>query len=330
VPNRVAEGETERVKKKIALALLLACTLACAERWIVSEAPRGVYHRVRGGETLSGIARAYRVSVQDLAEINNITRPDMITEGRALFIPGADRVLDIVPKETRDTSPPASAPPPPSLSPPEGPFVKRSAPAPAVVRAAPSPTVREASRPVLPAASKRPPSEAEETKAPVRKDGPAPVHAERTPPAGESGSPESRKFRPREAPVEEIRFERQRFIWPFKGPVKTRFGIQPNGLNANGIEIEAREDTPVLAAAGGTVIFSDTLKDYGETIILKHDDEFKTVYIHLKERQVHRDRRVKRGEQIALIGKPEKKREPYWNFEIRYKNKARNPMFFLP
>lgn len=314
------------MKKRIAVAFLVACTLACTEYWIPSEAPRGVYHRVRGGETLSGIARAYRVTVQDLAEINNITRPDMIMEGSALFIPGADHVLDIAPREPRDAPPPPATSP--SLSPQEVPFVKRSPPAPTVMRATP-PAVQEASPP-LPATSKRPPSEAAEAKVPVRKDAPGSVHAMRTPSTGESGPPESRRFRPREAPAEEIRFDRQRFIWPFKGPVKTRFGIQPNGLSANGIEIEAREDTSVVAAAGGTVIFSDTLKDYGETIILKHDDEFKTVYIHLKERRVYRDRRVRQGEPIALIGKPENKREPYWNFEIRYKNKARNPMFFLP
>jgi lipoprotein NlpD len=99
----------------------------------------------------------------------------------------------------------------------------------------------------------------------------------------------------------------------------------------NGITIAAEEDMPVFAAAKGTVIFSGPLKDYGETIIIKHEDHYATVYTRLGQRKVKLDDRVKQAEMIGYVGKGEEKGGGHrFNFEIRYHNKARNPMFFLP
>jgi lipoprotein NlpD len=136
---------------------------------------------------------------------------------------------------------------------------------------------------------------------------------------------------PPKADAETIQFDRKRFIWPVKGRVVSRFGIQPNGMYYNGITIAAGEDIPVVAAARGTVIFSGLLKDYGETIIVKHEDHYATVYTRLGQRKVKLDDRVKQAEMIGYLGKGEEKGGgPRLTFEIRYHNKARNPMFFLP
>jgi lipoprotein NlpD len=98
----------------------------------------------------------------------------------------------------------------------------------------------------------------------------------------------------------------------------------------NGITIAAKEGTPILAAAAGTVIFSSSLKNYGETMIIKHDDSYSTVYTNLGSRIRKVDDKVRKGEQIALSGKSQKEGETCVSFEIRHKNKARNPLFFLP
>ncbi|MDP2269068.1 MAG: M23 family metallopeptidase [Deltaproteobacteria bacterium] len=98
----------------------------------------------------------------------------------------------------------------------------------------------------------------------------------------------------------------------------------------NGIKIAAAAGAPVVAAADGAVIFSAPLKDYGETVILKHDNDYATVYTQLGERLVKRDERLKKGDKIATLGRSAMKGEALLNFEIRYKNTARNPLFFLP
>ncbi|MGZ6226373.1 MAG: murein hydrolase activator EnvC family protein, partial [Syntrophales bacterium] len=127
-----------------------------------------------------------------------------------------------------------------------------------------------------------------------------------------------------------IKFDKERFIWPVKGKVRSRFGFQRDGTYNNWITIAAKEGAPVVAAANGTVIFSNSLKDYGETIIIKHQDNFATVYTNLSGRMAQVDDKIKKGSRIAFLGKTEKKGEASLRFEIRHKNKARNPLFFLP
>lgn len=49
---------------------------------------RGVFHRVRKGETLFWIARSYGVRLQDIAELNNILNAQQVlTPGQKLYVP---------------------------------------------------------------------------------------------------------------------------------------------------------------------------------------------------------------------------------------------------
>ncbi|MBN1474708.1 MAG: M23 family metallopeptidase [Syntrophaceae bacterium] len=123
---------------------------------------------------------------------------------------------------------------------------------------------------------------------------------------------------------------RKMFIWPVQGIVKTRFGRQPNKTYYNWIKIAAPAGTEVKAAANGTVIFSSHLRDYGQTVIIKHQNDFTTVYTHLASRYVKADQSVKQGETIALVGAKDESGKAYINFEIRVKGKADNPLLFLP
>lgn len=127
-----------------------------------------------------------------------------------------------------------------------------------------------------------------------------------------------------------IRFERKRFIWPVKGTVTSKFGIQKNGMRFNGIKIVAKDGTPVLASAEGRVIHSSRLKYYGETIIIKHKHHYSTVYAYLKTRKVKVGDTVTQGQTIADLGKSKKNKKCCLHFEIRIKNKPKNPLFYLP
>jgi len=129
---------------------------------------------------------------------------------------------------------------------------------------------------------------------------------------------------------EKFSLDKKRFIWPVEGKIVSRFGIQQNGMFFNGIMITAGKEAPVVAAASGTVIFSAPLKDYGETIIVKHEDNFATVYANLGQRLVKRDDHIKKGDKIAFLNRAAPEGAPAVHFEIRQNNKARNPLFFLP
>ncbi|MFA5617952.1 MAG: M23 family metallopeptidase [Syntrophales bacterium] len=123
--------------------------------------------------------------------------------------------------------------------------------------------------------------------------------------------------------------ERGKFIWPVEGRVISKYGPQPNGMFYNGIRIETKTETVVLAASGGQVIFSALLKDYGETVIIKHDQNYATVYTHLGKRLVQIDQLVKKGQKIAL-SVPGPSGKGSIDFEIRHHNKTKDPLLFLP
>ncbi|MCS6844486.1 MAG: LysM peptidoglycan-binding domain-containing protein [Caldilineales bacterium] len=83
-----------RCLRRSALALTLSLGLLLVAVSAVSAAPsaepyaQGSVHVVQAGETLSGIAARYGVSVQALMQANGIANPSLIYVGQRLTIPG--------------------------------------------------------------------------------------------------------------------------------------------------------------------------------------------------------------------------------------------------
>lgn len=71
--------------------LCLGALLVGASVAQVSTASAG--YVIQPGDTLSGIANTYGVSVQDLAEVNHIANPDLIVSGAVLAIPGQSGIV---------------------------------------------------------------------------------------------------------------------------------------------------------------------------------------------------------------------------------------------
>lgn len=78
---------------------------------------KGVLHPVARGQTLWRIARAYGITLQELAEVNDVVDPTKIQVGQALWIPGADRVREVAPAPSLVRDDPLPLPPPPALRP---------------------------------------------------------------------------------------------------------------------------------------------------------------------------------------------------------------------
>jgi lipoprotein NlpD len=306
--------------------LLVNLLYACTGNYTKTVKTKGVYHRVKSGDTLWSIAKAYNINVQELAEINNITDQKLLGFDSVLFIPEADQVIDDVMSSVgKMESPGKTAQKEEKISAPiHGKDAQSNEKVP-LKRDFISP--RDVSKGKVAVSSK------EESKG-VRaksKEGLSALTGH-IPSKQETGKKVEQKSRERNngGDSEKIKFDKERFIWPVKGKVRSKFGVQPNGMYYNGIKIGAREGTPVLAAASGTVMFSDSIKCCGETIIIKHEDEYTTVYYNLGNRVIKKGDQVKKGGRIAFPGKPEQKGEAHLNFEIRHQNKARNPLFFLP
>jgi lipoprotein NlpD len=125
------------------------------------------------------------------------------------------------------------------------------------------------------------------------------------------------------------RAERQ-FLWPvYTGAVSSGFGMR-NGSMHEGVDIAAPAGTPIHAADGGVVEFAGQLHGYGNTVIIRHDDDYVTVYAHNLVNLVHEGERVGAGQVIAEIGTSGHATGANLHFEVRRDNVARDPLAYLP
>jgi murein DD-endopeptidase MepM/ murein hydrolase activator NlpD len=122
----------------------------------------------------------------------------------------------------------------------------------------------------------------------------------------------------------------RQFQWPvYQGVVSSGFGIR-NGAMHDGVDIAAPAGTPVHAADSGVVIFSGPLHGYGNTVIIRHDDGYATVYAHNDHNLVSEGNRVACGQEIGEIGRSGRTTGANLHFEVRRDNVAQNPLTYLP
>ncbi|WP_161784940.1 LysM peptidoglycan-binding domain-containing M23 family metallopeptidase [Hoeflea sp. BAL378] len=121
-----------------------------------------------------------------------------------------------------------------------------------------------------------------------------------------------------------------KFRWPARGQVITGFAKSENGKRNDGIDISLPTGTPVKAAENGVVIYSgDGLKEYGKTVLLRHDDGLVTVYAHANSLNVTRGDKVVRGQVIASSGMSGVAKTPRLHFEVRKNATPVDPTKYL-
>ena len=113
--------------------------------------------------------------------------------------------------------------------------------------------------------------------------------------------------------------------WPVRGRV-----ISGYKSGTGGIDIAVPEGTPVKAAENGVVIYAgDGLKEFGNTVLVRHEDGLVTVYGHASSLEVQRGQKVKRGQEIARSGMSGTTDAPKLHFEVRKNSSPVDPQTFL-
>jgi murein DD-endopeptidase MepM/ murein hydrolase activator NlpD len=102
-----------------------------------------------------------------------------------------------------------------------------------------------------------------------------------------------------------------------------------HGTMHDGVDIAAPVGTAVHAADSGVVVFVGTLNGYGNTIIIRHSDNYVTVYGHNSSILASQGSAVARGQTIADVGASGRTTGPNLHFEVRYDNHAYNPLSYL-
>jgi len=118
-------------------------------------------------------------------------------------------------------------------------------------------------------------------------------------------------------------------LWPVEGKITSNFGPRRGSFH-DGLAIAAPLGTPILAAANGEVIYSGSLRGYGNLVILRHRAGYVTVYAHTQKNLVQEGERVRRGQAIARVGQTGRASGPHLHFEVRKDNLAKNPLRYLP
>lgn len=114
--------------------------------------------------------------------------------------------------------------------------------------------------------------------------------------------------------------------WPLIGSLDKRFSSKEG---RDGIDISARKDVIVKAAADGKIVYSGSgLIGYGNLLIIKHNEEFLSAYGFNRRLLAKEGAFVKAGEKIAEAGLVAGRRKLH--FEIRRKGKPVNPLRYLP
>jgi lipoprotein NlpD len=121
-----------------------------------------------------------------------------------------------------------------------------------------------------------------------------------------------------------------RFLWPVRGRVVAGFGDQGNGRFNDGVNLAVTKGESVKVAADGVVLFAQTMRGFGNLILVRHAGNWLTAYAHNDTLLVARGTSVKRGEVIARAGQTGTVTSPQLHFEVRRGSKPVNPVQFLP
>ena len=113
--------------------------------------------------------------------------------------------------------------------------------------------------------------------------------------------------------------------WPAKGKVVEEFSEGKN----KGIDIAGKLGEPIQAASDGKVVYAgNSLRGYGNLVIVKHDNTYLTAYAHNRSLLVKEGDSVRKGQRIAEMGDSDANMVKL-HFEVRVNGKPVNPMQFL-
>ncbi len=275
-------------------------------------------YEVRRGDTWYSIARQFNVNPRELAQGNNLPLESALREGQTIRIQAANNVLP----------PPITATPIPVV--------------PTPVTAVPSAPAGDVKR--EPKAGKVPYSDeaynrmTRGTTTAPRAAGPmptAPTGTQNSAPGGTLVAPAAAATLPPSTPSgppviaagPATETDTISWQWPVGGKVSKKFS---EGALMKGIAVDGKAGAPIYAAAAGRVVYAgEGLRNYGKLVIVRHNDQYTSVYGHNSVINVKEGESVRRGQKIAEMGDTETDATRLF-FEIRRSGKQVDPEKFLP
>jgi murein DD-endopeptidase MepM/ murein hydrolase activator NlpD len=121
---------------------------------------------------------------------------------------------------------------------------------------------------------------------------------------------------------------------PLKGKINSTFGYRKDPFKSrsgfhSGLDIDANYGQHVVATADGVVTQASWHTNYGKTVIVKHKDNYETLYGHLSKLKVKEGQEVKVGDVIGKAGSTGRSTGTHLHYEVIKDGKRVNPKNFL-
>ena len=118
---------------------------------------------------------------------------------------------------------------------------------------------------------------------------------------------------------------------PVKGRISSHFGMRHHPVHDefrhhSGLDIAAAKGSPIEAVMDGKVIFAGERGNFGNTVIIEHEDGYKSLYAHCDQLKVSKGDSIKSGEEIATVGSTGLSTGNHLHFEIRKNEEAIDPL----
>lgn len=125
-------------------------------------------------------------------------------------------------------------------------------------------------------------------------------------------------------------------FWPLKYSrhISSSFGMRMHPINKEkkfhrGIDIKARNGSPVFATAEGKVIKTSYDDKNGKYIRIQHKEGFISSYMHLSSILIKEGENISGGEVIGKVGNTGKSTAPHLHFEVSENGKYVDPSTFF-
>ena len=118
--------------------------------------------------------------------------------------------------------------------------------------------------------------------------------------------------------------------------ITSPFGVRTHPLSGHhhhhtGVDLAAKDGTPVFASADGSVEFVGWKRGYGKLIVVRHNARYSTYYAHLRgfAPGLRRGNRLASGQNIGEVGQTGDVTGPHLHFEVRDRGRPIDPIFAL-
>jgi murein DD-endopeptidase MepM/ murein hydrolase activator NlpD len=93
-----------------------------------------------------------------------------------------------------------------------------------------------------------------------------------------------------------------------------------------GVDFAAPPGTPIMAAGDGVVETAGGKGDYGNFVLLRHNNNFETAYAHMSRIAAHLGEHVHQGQVIGYVGATGRATGPHLHYEVRIHGTQVNPL----